>query len=50
MQVVRGKRLVEFEAAALEALVAQHDRVLIDVGTGDARTAYRIAKSHRNGW
>ncbi|HIW62313.1 MAG TPA: hypothetical protein H9881_07645 [Candidatus Stackebrandtia excrementipullorum] len=45
MQVVRGKRLVEFEAAALEALVAQHDRVLIDVGTGDARTAYRIAKS-----
>lgn len=45
MQVVRGKRLVAFGEEDLVALVRGHERVFIDVGTGDARTAYRNAKA-----
>lgn len=45
MQVVQGKRLVAADPEALAALRAGADRVIVDVGTGDARTAYRLAKA-----
>ncbi len=44
MRVVRGKRLVPAEP---ELLADRLDRrVVVDVGTGDARTAYRLARAH----
>lgn len=45
MQVVEGKRLVPADGGAFEALRDRADRVIVDVGTGDARTAYRLAKA-----
>jgi 16S rRNA (adenine(1408)-N(1))-methyltransferase len=46
LQVLEGKKLVQFDPAHLDELCDAADRVLIDVGTGDARTAYRLAKAN----
>lgn len=45
MQVVQGKRLVTLPTGAVDDLVRRAARVVVDVGTGDARTAYRLAKA-----
>jgi 16S rRNA (adenine(1408)-N(1))-methyltransferase len=45
MQVVQGKRLATSDGDALDKLGAGAARVVIDVGTGDARTAYRLARA-----
>lgn len=45
MQVVQGKRLVTPDGEVLDALRGAASRVIVDVGTGDARTAYRLARS-----
>ncbi|RKR89903.1 16S rRNA (adenine(1408)-N(1))-methyltransferase [Micromonospora pisi] len=45
MQVVQGKRLVTPDGEVLDTLRAGADRVVVDVGTGDARTAYRLARA-----
>jgi 16S rRNA (adenine(1408)-N(1))-methyltransferase len=41
VQVVRGKQVVEVEGVEL---LAAHDRVIADVGTGDGRFAYALAR------
>ncbi len=43
MQVVRGKRLTLMSAEELAPLRAAADRVVVDVGAGDARASYRLA-------
>ncbi|MGW4462985.1 hypothetical protein [Micromonospora sp. NPDC004704] len=45
MQVVQGKRLVTPDGEVLDTLRSRAARVIVDVGTGDARTAYRLAKA-----
>ncbi|MFD9477527.1 rRNA methyltransferase [Streptomyces nojiriensis] len=46
MQIVRGKRLAEFGSDELTDFVGMAGRVVVDVGTGDGRTAYRLAKAN----
>jgi len=46
MQVLRGKTLVAAEPGLVAGRAAAAARVIVDVGTGDARTAYRIARGH----
>lgn len=46
MRVVRGKRLVAAEPDLLAGVLDRYARVVVDVGTGDARTAYRLARAH----
>lgn len=41
MQVVRGKQVLEVDGAEI---LAPHDRVIADVGTGDGRFAYALAR------
>jgi 16S rRNA (adenine(1408)-N(1))-methyltransferase len=43
VRVVRGKRLVPLEPGALDR---PRKRVVVDVGTGDGRTAYRLARAN----
>ena len=49
LKVLHGKKLVDLEPEQLDELCAAADRVLVDVGTGDARTAYRQALANP-GW
>ena len=46
LQVLAGKKLVRIEASRIDELCAVAERVLVDVGTGDASTAHRLAKAH----
>ncbi|MGC4951184.1 rRNA methyltransferase [Streptomyces sp. DT224] len=46
MQIVRGKKLEKAAEGAFERLVQGSSRVVVDVGTGDARASYRIAKEN----
>ncbi|GAA2027699.1 hypothetical protein GCM10009839_28280 [Catenulispora yoronensis] len=46
LKVLAGKKLVDLDPAELAAALAASDHVLVDVGTGDARTAYRQAVAH----
>lgn len=46
MRIVQGKQLVEYDRTAIAERVAAASRVVVDVGTGDARTAYRLAKAN----
>jgi 16S rRNA (adenine(1408)-N(1))-methyltransferase len=43
LRVVRGKRLVPLEPGSLDR---PRERVVVDVGTGDGRAAYRLARAH----
>jgi 16S rRNA (adenine(1408)-N(1))-methyltransferase len=45
MPVVRGKSAVSLTAAGFAALRASHDRTVLDVGAGDGRAVYRLARS-----
>lgn len=44
MQVVRGKRLVDVGAGEVDELLSRHARVAVDVGTGDGRLPYALAR------
>jgi 16S rRNA (adenine(1408)-N(1))-methyltransferase len=44
--VVRGKLLAPLADGDLDALLAAAGKVIVDVGTGDARAAYRTARAH----
>jgi len=44
--VVRGKQIVQFDAAALRREADRFDRVIVDLGAGDGRWIYRLARSH----
>jgi 16S rRNA (adenine(1408)-N(1))-methyltransferase len=46
MLIVQGKRLTDAAPDTVRTGVAGADRVVVDVGCGDARTAYRTARSH----
>ncbi len=47
--LVRGKQTVRIEGEALRAHAARHMRTVIDLGTGDGRWIYRLARTHP-GW
>ncbi|GAA1958888.1 class I SAM-dependent methyltransferase [Catenulispora subtropica] len=49
LKVLAGKKLTDLAPAELAAALAAAEHVLVDVGTGDARTAYRQAVAHP-GW
>ncbi|NUP53262.1 MAG: rRNA methyltransferase [Catenulispora sp.] len=46
LKVLAGKKLVDLAPAELQAALSAAEHVLVDVGTGDARTAYRQAVAH----
>src|SRR5205823_240034 len=46
LKVLAGKKLVDLDPAEWTGMLAAAERVLVDVGTGDARTAYRQAVAH----
>jgi 16S rRNA (adenine(1408)-N(1))-methyltransferase len=46
LKVLAGKKLTDLDPAAWAGALASAERVLVDVGTGDARTAYRQAVAH----
>jgi 16S rRNA (adenine(1408)-N(1))-methyltransferase len=46
LKVLAGKKLTDLAPAEFAGTLAAADRVLVDVGTGDARTAYRQAVAH----
>jgi 16S rRNA (adenine(1408)-N(1))-methyltransferase len=43
MRVVEGRKLVDMDASAFDALADRFERVVVDVGTGDGLFAYRLA-------
>jgi 16S rRNA (adenine(1408)-N(1))-methyltransferase len=45
LQVLQGKKLADLDPDRLGELCRAAERVVVDVGTGDARTAYRLAKA-----
>ncbi|MEZ0106279.1 16S rRNA (adenine(1408)-N(1))-methyltransferase [Catenulispora sp. EB89] len=46
LKVLAGKKLTDLDPAEWAGIRAAAERVLVDVGTGDARTAYRQAIAH----
>ena len=46
LKVLAGKKLTDLDPAEWAKTLAAAERVLVDVGTGDARTAYRQAVAH----
>jgi 16S rRNA (adenine(1408)-N(1))-methyltransferase len=46
LKVLAGKKLIDLDPAEWAGIRAAAERVLVDVGTGDARTAYRQAVAH----
>ncbi|MBS2534049.1 rRNA methyltransferase [Catenulispora sp. NF23] len=46
LKVLVGKKLTDLAPTELAGALAAAERVLVDVGTGDARTAYRQAVAH----
>lgn len=46
MHVARGRDLVEMDGPELERTLVSYDRLVLDVGTGDGRFAYALAKRH----
>ena len=46
LKVLTGKKLADLDPAEWAGILAAAERVLVDVGTGDARTAYRQAIAH----
>ncbi|OLE23360.1 MAG: rRNA methyltransferase, partial [Catenulispora sp. 13_1_20CM_3_70_7] len=46
LKVLAGKKLTDLPPAELAGALAAAEHVLVDVGTGDARTAYRQAVAH----
>lgn len=50
IHVVRGREIVEVEREAFRAAAARYERVVVDVGTGDGRWIYRLARAHPAWW
>lgn len=44
MRQVRGKEIVDLSGPDLDGLTARYDRLVVDVGTGDGKHAYHLAK------
>lgn len=46
MRQVRGKKIVDLTGAELAARRAQYRRLVVDIGTGDGKHAYHLARAH----
>lgn len=46
MEIIQGKRRAELDASALASRLADYDRVLVDLGTGDGRFVRQHALAH----
>ncbi len=46
VEVVRGKQVLQMDGSALEREATRYGHVVIDVGTGDGRWIYRLARVH----
>lgn len=46
IDVVRGKQIVRLGGLALRRQGAAYERVVVDLGAGDGRWAYRLARAH----
>lgn len=46
IDVVRGKQIVRLGGLALRRQAAAYERVVVDLGAGDGRWAYRLARAH----
>ncbi len=46
VDLVRGKQIVPVDGEALRREAGLHERVVVDLGTGDGRFAYRLAQEH----
>ena len=46
MNVVRGRKTEQFDLSALQAAIPPSAHVVVDLGTGDGRWAYRYAAEH----
>lgn len=46
VMVVRGKQLVRVDGEVIRREASRFDRVVVDMGTGDGRWIYRLARQH----
>lgn len=46
METIRGKASLEMTAADLKETLAGYEHILLDLGTGDGRFVYHMAKQH----
>lgn len=46
MEIIRGKQASFIDRSALAVMAARHERVCIDIGTGDGRYAQHLAHVH----
>ena len=46
VELVCGKKIVKLEGTALRREAVSFDRVVVDLGAGDGRFAYRLARAH----
>ena len=46
IDVVRGKQIVRLDGLALRRQAVAYERVVVDLGAGDGRWAYRLARAH----
>jgi 16S rRNA (adenine(1408)-N(1))-methyltransferase len=46
IDVVRGKQIVRLDGLAFRDQAAAYERVVVDLGAGDGRWAYRLARAH----
>jgi 16S rRNA (adenine(1408)-N(1))-methyltransferase len=44
MIVVRGRSATEMDRPALDTIIEAHERVVVDLGAGDGKWAYRLAR------
>lgn len=48
LKTVQGNKIVEIEAFSLNELVKNHNKVEIDLGTGDGKLVYKLAQQQPN--
>ncbi len=46
VEVVRGKQVIQVNGAVLREEASRLDRVVVDLGAGDGRWVYRLAREH----
>lgn len=46
MEVIKGKRTFHMQFAEFRELISGHSRVVVDIGTGDGRFVYELARAH----
>jgi 16S rRNA (adenine(1408)-N(1))-methyltransferase len=46
VEVIRGKRTCHLQSAEFHELISGYSRVIADIGTGDGRFVYELARAH----